>query len=610
MIELFPDETNAKALAESPAQANIRDQLRASLGNDVRYAIWDRRYLTIADWNEDALAIGRGVTASGAALLSQVLEGRTIIQMPGIGESITKDYPLDLRQSRIGIFTPIQDDQGRNLAALLIYGLGAQRRFNEILSIVQIGKTGETYAFDRNGLMISNSRFQDQLAGLGLLAGQPNTVSASRVRVCDPGGDLIAGFRPDSPPATWPLTKMARFATAGENGIDLDGYRDYRGATVVGAWKWLAPYDFGVAMEIELDEVNRPLLFLRTESLAVLGLLSVSLIVAMRSYQRLQRLRHQIGSQRQLGQYTLEEKIGEGGMGIVFRARHALLKRPTAIKLLKAELANARTIAWFEREVQLASQLTHPNTIEIYDYGVTPEGVFYYVMEFLDGTTLEQLVRREGPLDSPRVVLILQQIAGSLREAHSMGLVHRDIKPHNIMLCRRGGENDVVKVLDFGLVKQIHGPEATSHTVLAGTPMYMAPERLDAPQENDPRIDIYAFGAVGFFLLTGREIFLDDGVHGILHRRAEYRPATHVDRQSTGCPRSAGRIDLTVPGKAAGPAPSQHGCRAEGPTRDPRVGLRRARECDARERAETDKTPGELRHARCVEAIQAGFRPT
>jgi eukaryotic-like serine/threonine-protein kinase len=222
-------------------------------------------------------------------------------------------------------------------------------------------------------------------------------------------------------------------------------------------------------------------------------------------------LREKVREATQLGQYTLEEKIGEGGMGEVYRARHAMLRRPTAIKLLPAEKAGEKSVARFEREVQLTSRLTHPNTVAIYDFGRTPDGVFYYAMEFLDGIDLEELVRSEGRQGPSRAVHILTQVCGALAEAHGVGLIHRDIKPANILLCERGGQQDVAKVVDFGLVKdRIGGGDDVSVTAaqtITGTPLYLSPEAIRSPDEVDARSDLYALGAVAYFLLSGRPVF-------------------------------------------------------------------------------------------------------
>ena len=226
-------------------------------------------------------------------------------------------------------------------------------------------------------------------------------------------------------------------------------------------------------------------------------------------------LRAEVREARRLGQYVLVRKIGEGGMGEVYRAWHGMMRRPTALKLLRPDHNGARSLLRFEREVQLTARLTHPNTITIFDYGRTHDGVFYYAMELLDGATLQRIVEISGPQTAGRVVRILSMACGALAEAHAIGLIHRDIKPANIMLCTQGGERDVVKLLDFGLVKQLDvdgDPGVSVAGNLTGTPLYMAPESLIAPDSVDSRTDLYALGAVAYFLLAGREVFAGNSI--------------------------------------------------------------------------------------------------
>lgn len=232
-----------------------------------------------------------------------------------------------------------------------------------------------------------------------------------------------------------------------------------------------------------------------------------------------------IVTQKHLGNYTLEEELGRGGMGMVFRARHDRLKRPAALKLLKLSTISPRSIEQFETEVQITSLLTSPNTIGIYDYGVTPTGVFYYVMEYIDGINLTRLIREHGPQREGRVIHLLLQACGAIGEAHAAGLIHRDIKPDNLMVANRGGVPDFLKVLDFGLAQLIEDPVSKDRSHgLSGTPLFMSPDAFLHPQSIDGRSDIYSLGAVMYFLLTGEPVFSGNEVMGILRQHVESRP--------------------------------------------------------------------------------------
>ena len=220
-------------------------------------------------------------------------------------------------------------------------------------------------------------------------------------------------------------------------------------------------------------------------------------------------LQQSVSRTRRLGQYALIEKIGEGNIGAVYRAEHALLRRPTAIKVLLPDRAGGMNWKRFEREVQMTALLTNEHTVSIYDYGRTPDGVFYYAMEYLDGIDLEALIVKEGPLPPGRVVHILGQVCAALEEAHANGLIHRDIKPANLILCARGGRYDFVKVVDFGLAREMKPASSsnlTSENAVWGTPHYMSPEAIRSA-EVGAASDVYALAATAYFLLAARPVF-------------------------------------------------------------------------------------------------------
>ena len=239
-------------------------------------------------------------------------------------------------------------------------------------------------------------------------------------------------------------------------------------------------------------------------------LIAVAAVAVFASH-RLDRARRE-SEDRRVGQYRLRRKLGAGGMGEVYLGEHMLLRRPCAVKVIRPDrLGDPQTLARFEREVQITATLTHPNTVQVYDYGRTEDGTFYYAMEYLPGRNLDELVAAAGPLPAGRAVHVLRQVCGALAEAHAAGLVHRDIKPSNVIACERGGVFDVAKLLDFGLVRfdrpRFSTGELTAEGAIAGTPAYLSPEQAAGDVRLDARSDIYSLGALVYFLLTGEPPF-------------------------------------------------------------------------------------------------------
>lgn len=270
---------------------------------------------------------------------------------------------------------------------------------------------------------------------------------------------------------------------------------------------------------VENEEVSSVVDQLRTSEQVGSNVLFLLIGAALAVYGShvLTGLRVELHQAQKFGKYQLGKQIGVGGMGEVYLAEHQMLKRPCALKLIKAEAGtDPITLARFEREVQSAAQLSHPNTIEIFDYGHTDDGTFYYVMEYLQGMSLADLVRVHGPLPAARVIYLMRQVCAGLAEAHGLGLVHRDLKPANIFIAVRGGEFDVAKVLDFGLVKLTKDADSSSaltgEYTVSGTPLFMAPEQAAGAKNLDARADVYALGAILYYMLTGQPPFQAEAV--------------------------------------------------------------------------------------------------
>ncbi len=482
----------------------------------------DRRILA----SPVAELVNRVAPAGYNHFVERALQGKTAISLPFAHEARPA---LPVQDPTMFVGAPVKSTNG-SVIAVLGLRMRPDDEFSRIFSVARMGETGEAYAFDSTGMMLTTSRFPTALRALGLLPANPEATTILNLRLLDPGFDSKHGPKPPQAGQQPRLTRMAAAATAGQNGFDVQGYRNYRGLKVIGAWVWLPKFQMGIATEVTSAEAFGTLYVLRQAFWALFLLLVLSGLAIFGFTVLVERLEASVRKSalaaRRLGNYVLVQEIGRGANGMVYRARHSLMRRPVAIKLLSPDQTNEATAAGFEHEVQMTSQLTHPNTVAIYDYGRTPEGLFYYAMEYLSGIDLDQLVRRYGPQPEGRVIQILRQICGSLAEAHKIGLIHRDIKPANIVLTRRGGACDVVKVLDFGLVKAVRpGPtEGAAEKTIVGTPHFMSPEAAAAPESVEARSDLYSVGAVGYWLLTGRTLFDTGDVAALLHQHVNAEP--------------------------------------------------------------------------------------
>ncbi len=522
----------ASRLLAAPELVALRAHLNPRLdrrGFDG-FVVLDPHCLVIAS-RRDQL-VGMVSPPNYAAEFAASFAGQSDITRPFPSVAMLPDAKGNLRSGVPTMFAaaPIKSAEGKVLAVLGLR-IRPEKDFTRILATARSGDSGETYAFDRSGLMLSSSRFDDELRRIGLIADSADADSILALELRDPLVALSAGQSSPKRRSEQALIKPVTEACAGRAGENVDGYRDYRGVSVVGAWQWVPVFDFGLVTQIDVAEAFRPLHIMRVGFWFIFGLLvvgSMVIYVLMRLANRLQATARKAALKaKQLGQYALDDKIGAGAFGSVYRAHHALMRRPVAVKLLESENANENSMARFEQEVQMTSQLTHPNTIALYDYGRTPDGIFYYAMEYLEGLTLDKLVKTCGPQPECRVIFILNQMCGSLAEAHGIGLVHRDIKPANVFLTRRGGLPDFVKVLDFGLVKAraLAGQlELTGANATLGTPLYMSPEAVEHPDKVDARADIYSLGAVGYFLITGQPLFDCASLGEVLLHQVKYLP--------------------------------------------------------------------------------------
>lgn len=477
---------------------------------------------------------GQGLMGSkpsrfGYGLLGDVVAGNSRF-IAASTRRLIDGHPLEGElMNRHYVATPVKNDEGY-VVAVLVLGFPARESLATILQAGWTGKSGEIYLINAEALILSGARFPVEHEGMNEAARQAEKGTVlPKLWARDPGGDLMQGYRPKGNPRTWTRTPTAAEAISrrytqndATEGVVMTPYRDYRGVPTVGAWRWLTQHDIGMICEMDAGEALAPLRIMQASAGSLLLLGAVFAGAWVWSLYSLSRVQGRLEGIRTVGQYTLESQIASGGMGEVFLANHALLKRPTAIKIVRQDLVTPALTEKFVREVTLASQLRSPYTVQIYDFGVAQGRLPYCAMEFVPGMNLDEVVKAGGALPAARVIHILRQVFESLAEAHGAKLIHRDIKPHNVMLAELGGRSDVVKVLDFGLAKAVESEYGvdSAPSLVAGTPAYLAPERIHSGGLMDARSDLYACGMLGYFLLSGEEAFAAGPklFHDILHK--------------------------------------------------------------------------------------------
>ena len=509
-----------EALLESTEAAEFRHQLQPVLraGRFSGYIMTDANGRLLAG-SQPRLIGTNAFENLPQEFIQQVQSGEAFVTHPYHSVGPLPDAQGVEKIGRPTMFAcaPIVDESGRVVGKLGLR-IDPLLEFTKTLNVGRLGETGEAIAYDADGLFLTPCQHEQEMKSNGLLPDLPEATSllTSHVQL--------------------PIASSHKSVSAGfesNNGLSTTGFQNYRNVTVVGAWGWLPNLRIGIVVQLDAEEAHRPLHRLTVTGWFLLSLLATStvLMIAISIYsERLRQSFDDVAEQLdEFGQYTLEGKISEGAMGTVYHARHALLRRPTAIEILRRNGSHAADNERFAREVQLTSQLSHPNIVTVYDYGRTESGQFFLVLEYLNGRNLKDIVTGTGPMPDGRVIRILAQICAALSCAHANGLLHRDIKPENVMLLNTPGAPDLVKVLDFGLAKPITEStgdiQLTQQNVIVGTPLYMAPEQF-LKSDAEVTSDLYSTGATGYFLLTGRPVFEATSLADVIAKHNQNSPVS------------------------------------------------------------------------------------
>ncbi len=493
-------------LRKAPQADTILAALKdLSASDTIKFVVWNRAGNTLATWLPDRADFGGPISMTVVEQLSHTMRGETVIYGPARLSGDIDGFSPETTLPVMAVIVPIRNEQGRVEAAMLVRGTGMYERLNRALYEGTECTDCDTYLVSKDGIMLSHSKHAVEAAQRGLL-GEKSDELSTLLRVTDPGeqrsGRTQANLRHGQP-----LTTAAAGIVLGSTGASTEPYRNYAGESVIGAWHYLDRYEMGVVVERDDRWVTSPASPIRW-SFAGLGLFLCGSMIAMNYWQC--RRSVPLTQFDPLAQYEIGAPLGTGGMGVVFRAKHRNLGRPTALKVLRHDRQDPDDLLRFDREARVAAALDSPHIVTIYDYGRTLDGEFFAAMQLLRGLTLYEVVARGGPQPIGRVLCIMRQVCDALLSAHQSGLLHRDIKPQNIMLSLDLSVGDWAIVFDFGLAKPlapVQGMYQTSEAIWAGTPMYMAPERFRDPTTMDLRSDLYSLGCVAYFMLSGRPPF-------------------------------------------------------------------------------------------------------
>ncbi|KAA1257711.1 Serine/threonine-protein kinase PknB [Rubripirellula obstinata] len=523
LVELSRTDPPIETMRTAKQIDRIHEQLRRLSGSeDVKFVVWNQSFRILASWQSDRADVGSPVHPSGAANLARVMAGETVIFGPERLTNHSNGFVPETKGPVMAVIVPIEGDDGRIVAAMLVRGLQTFEQFDSIFRRICIGSSLDAYAINRDGLMVTKSPVAVAMATQFRFDYASDEIAAN-LRVSDPGFK-IASYKFDHQDAedseaansidvrrsVCPVTVAVAGATSEMQDVRTVPYVNYAGEQVVGAWRWLSPWQIGIIVEQDAAVAFGPSRLVRFSFLLLGSLLSVTAFLAAAKLARTSTAEH--AAIHPLSRYEVLSELGSGGMGVVYRGRHLQLGRDVALKLLRGDRHSEDDRKRFDREAKLAASLKNPHSVMIYDYGHSPQGEAFCVMQLLQGLTLQEVVARGGYQPVGRVLTILRQICDALAEAHGMNLLHRDIKPQNVMLSLDPSVGDWVVVFDYGLAKPLE-PDAnvyqTSETIWSGTPMYMAPERFREPTKLDPRSDLYSIGCIAYYLLAGRPPFIE-----------------------------------------------------------------------------------------------------